>query len=286
MENVYFDQEQLLHLLNSLYTLTGIRANIFDAGGKGICVNRDYTPFCARINSCPEGRARCEKCEAGSVLTERQIEAPYYYRCHAGLCEAILPILSAGRPLAYLAIGQFLDDAPLEEQWDRAAAGLDWFPGGAEGLRESFLALRQLTPKELEAYTDIIAALSSYIQTKRMILTTEQTDLQRLELFLEEHYMEKLSLETISEQLHIGRTRLCALAKQLSNGATLSQILTRRRIRAAKELLLSGDVPIAAVAEGVGISDYNYFTKVFRSATGMTPSAFRKKYRYSDEIPQ
>ena len=29
----------------------------------------------------------------------------------------------------------------------------------------------------------------------------------------------------------------------------------------------------------VGISDYNYFSKVFRSMTGTTPSAFRKKAR-------
>ncbi len=35
-------------------------------------------------------------------------------------------------------------------------------------------------------------------------------------------------------------------------------------------------MPISAVGETVGISDYNYFSKVFRSATGMTPSAFRK----------
>ncbi len=38
-------------------------------------------------------------------------------------------------------------------------------------------------------------------------------------------------------------------------------------------------MPISAVAEEVGISDYNYFSKVFRSMTGTTPSAFRKKAR-------
>ena len=113
----------------------------------------------------------------------------------------------------------------------------------------------------------------------RSILTTEQTDLQKLELYLDQHYMEKLSLASISKELHIGRTKLCALAKELSDGRTLSHLIAQRRIGAAKRLLLQSSLPISAIGEAVGISDYNYFSKVFRSATGMTPSAFRKDAR-------
>ena len=77
----------------------------------------------------------------------------------------------------------------------------------------------------------------------------------------------------------IGRTRLCRLAKQLSDGETLFQLIARRRIEAAKELLVCSELPISAVAGAVGISDYNYFSRVFRSITGMTPRDFRKKWR-------
>ena len=44
-------------------------------------------------------------------------------------------------------------------------------------------------------------------------------------------------------------------------------------------MLVQSSMPISAVAEAVGISDYNYFSKVFRSMTGTTPSAFRKAVR-------
>ena len=77
----------------------------------------------------------------------------------------------------------------------------------------------------------------------------------------------------------MGRTKLCRLAKQLSGGETLSHLIARRRIDAAKQLLLQNDLPISAVAEAVGISDYNYFSRVFRSVTGMTPRDFRKQWR-------
>ena len=112
-----------------------------------------------------------------------------------------------------------------------------------------------------------------------MIQSAEQSDLQRLERYLDQHYMEKLSLAQLSRQLHIGRTKLCALAKELSGGHTLSWLIAQRRIEAAKRLLIQSGMPVSAVAEAVGISDYNYFSKVFRSVAGVTPSQFRKNAR-------
>ena len=190
-----------------------------------------------------------------------------------------MPLYDRKNPLAYLAVGCYLDDSPLEEQWERTRPLLDWWPDGPDALKDAFFQFRQYSNQEIQAYTETLEALSAYIQLKGMILTTEQTDAQRLELFLDQHYMEKLSLASISKQLHIGRTKLCALAKELSGGDTLSYLIAQRRINAAKRLLLQSNMPISAVAEEVGISDYNYFSKVFRSMTGTTPSAFRKELR-------
>ena len=292
--NVLFNQEQLLRLVSNLYILTGIRANILNAQGHDICLCSDHTPFCERINASAEGHARCVACDVravklcaarentGAFGTDKNGSAFYSYRCHAGICEAVLPIRteSGGDPLAYLIYGQFLDDSPLEEQWENCRRTLDWWPSSTEELRQAFFQFRQYTKPELRAYSEILEALSSYIQQKEMILAAERTDLQRLSLFLDQHYTEKLSLASISSQLHIGRTKLCQLAKELSGGKTLSHLITQRRIDLAKTLLLQSDQPIFAVAEAVGIGDYNYFTKLFRAFSGCTPSAYRKTHRH------
>ncbi len=139
---------------------------------------------------------------------------------------------------------------------------------------------------ELRSYADTLEALSAYIRLEGMIQSAEHSDLERLELYLDQHYMEKLSLASVSRQLHIGRTKLCALAKELSGGRTLSWLIAQRRIEAAKRLLLQSSLPISAVAEEVGIGDYNYFSKVFRSLTGVTPSLFRKNARRALESPE
>ncbi len=282
--NILFHNDELLRLLDNVYTLTGIRANIYDFTGRDICLTDQHLSFCDKINACPEGHARCLACDAQAVRHCDNRNSIYFYRCHAGICEAVIPILSDGMPMAYLAFGQHLDNSDINKQWERTRATLDWYPGGPDALKESFFAFRQYSPQEISACAEILKALASYIHLAGIIQTTEYTDLQRLEIYLDRHYMEKLSLATISSDLGISRTKLCSLAKRLSGGKTLSQMIAERRVAAAKLQLINSDTPISAVAESVGITDYNYFTKIFRSITGTTPSAFRKQYRHNIEI--
>lgn len=276
--NVSYDYERLLPLLSSLYTLTGIRADIYDVHFREICISEQRAPFCELINGCPEGHQRCVGCDVNAMKQVKGGKA-HHYRCHAEICEAILPISVSGKPIAYLFYGQYLDDSDLEAQWARTEKTLDWYPGDRNALRRAFFRFTQHSREKIDAYTGILRVLAEHIRLEGMILSAEQSDLQRLESYLDAHYREKLSLDSVAAALGMGRTKLCALARELSGGSTLSKMITGRRITAAKELLRQGNEPVSAVAEAVGISDYNYFTKVFRSSTGMTPTDYRRNAR-------
>lgn len=277
--NILFDHEHLQRLLTSLHTLTGVHTNIFDVHGKDIQITEEHAPFCQLINSIPEGHERCEACDAQAAKKCLGMRKPYHYRCHAGIREVVLPIISGDEAIAYMVFGQLLDDSPKEQQWEQTRQTLNWYPGDMEELEKAFGQLKQFSEKEFRAHSDLLEALASYINLKEIIRATEHTELQRLENYLNQHYMEKLSLASISADLNIGRTKLCAMARQLSGGSTLTHMIAQRRVNAAKLLLSRSDTPISAVAEAVGISDYNYFSKVFRNFTGVTPSAFRKAHR-------
>ena len=277
--NTLFDEKRLSRLIANLDILTGVPANILDVTGRDIRLFSGHPPFCRAVNACPEGHQRCVACDAWKVGSYRGDGGFQYYRCHLGICEALMPLYSKDQPLAWLVFGCYLDESPLEEQWARTRARLDWWPGDVEELHRAFLQFRQYTGEELRAYAETLESLAAYIRLEGMIQSAEQSDLQRLERYLDQHYMEKLSLARLSRQLHIGRTKLCALAKELSGGHTLSWLIAQRRIEAAKRLLIQSGMPVSAVAEAVGISDYNYFSKVFRSVAGVTPSQFRKNAR-------
>ena len=57
----------------------------------------------------------------------------------------------------------------------------------------------------------------------------------------------------------------------------ISDYIRNRRLEAAEELLRKGTMPIGRAAEEVGLSDANYFTKLIRKRTGMTPGQLRTK---------
>ena len=49
-----------------------------------------------------------------------------------------MPLYSKEEPLAYLIFGCYLDNFPIEEQWERTRALLDWWQGSLDELHRAF----------------------------------------------------------------------------------------------------------------------------------------------------
>ena len=56
---------------------------------------------------------------------------------------------------------------------------------------------------------------------------------------------------------------------------SIVEYMTRVRITAAKQLLSAGDESIGIISGQVGYGDPNYFSRVFRRETGLTPREYR-----------
>ena len=59
---------------------------------------------------------------------------------------------------------------------------------------------------------------------------------------------------------------------------TLKQYLSSYRLEQAKKLLEQDYWKITEIAEKCGYANANYFAKVFRDSTGMTPVEYRDRY--------
>src|SRR5690606_18963733 len=60
-------------------------------------------------------------------------------------------------------------------------------------------------------------------------------------------------------------------------GTTPVDFTRRQRIRRARRLLRSTDLPVSRVAELVGYADPLYFSRVFRAVSGASPTAYRAR---------
>ena len=66
-------------------------------------------------------------------------------------------------------------------------------------------------------------------------------------------------------------------------GMTIGEYLTHLRIEKAKTLLMHTDIPNASIAARTGISSQQYFCRLFKKETGMSPQEYRKSYALTCE---
>ena len=88
------------------------------------------------------------------------------------------------------------------------------------------------------------------------------------------HYAGLYGVEELSASLGVSKSHLVRAFKA-AMGITPGQYLTGVRLEAAKLLLARREYPLEVVASLCGFSGANYLCRVFKKATGQTPTAFR-----------
>ena len=89
------------------------------------------------------------------------------------------------------------------------------------------------------------------------------------------HYSEPITLGTVAEFLGISTGHLSRLF-QKSGGESFTQYLLKVRMEAAVTLLNTTNLKVYEVAERVGYSNIEQFSKMFKKVVGKSPKAFMK----------
>ena len=90
------------------------------------------------------------------------------------------------------------------------------------------------------------------------------------------NYMDPdISLVSVSNEIAVSPNYLSSLIKK-STGCTFVDLLSKKRIAVATDLLLHSNYKIREIAEQCGYSDQHYFSYCFKKITGMSPNACRR----------
>ncbi|WP_274650119.1 response regulator transcription factor [Paenibacillus humicola] len=93
--------------------------------------------------------------------------------------------------------------------------------------------------------------------------------------YIEKCYQENISLEQIASNLHVNRNYLSHLFKRIT-GEPFVTYFNKFRIRKAQELIRTGKYMVYEISEMVGFQNATYFSQVFKSITGYSPSEYKR----------
>lgn len=100
--------------------------------------------------------------------------------------------------------------------------------------------------------------------------------------FINNNYMEKLSLADIAAAGAVGQSKCCKLFARFFF-QTPTMYLTQHRLTKSMDLLLNTDLPVIEIALSVGFGSASYYTETFRKWIGKTPSEFRKEGKFHSQ---
>lgn len=127
----------------------------------------------------------------------------------------------------------------------------------------------------LELISTFLEHLSIYINKE-----TPSHDLRKLEAiiqYIEDHLADNITVEELAKQVFLHPNYFIMFFKGIM-GSSPIQYVNNRRMETAKALLLQPECNVSEVASKVGMQIY-YFSRMFKSHTGLSPSRFRKQAR-------
>ena len=93
--------------------------------------------------------------------------------------------------------------------------------------------------------------------------------------YISDHFAEDIQLDILSRKFAISSGQLSRKFKDVM-GIGMNEYIRYIRILNAEKLLKNTTLPITDISQQCGFNDSNYFSTVFKKATGITPIHYRR----------
>lgn len=136
---------------------------------------------------------------------------------------------------------------------------------------ENFGEMESLFKQEFGQYLDVIRTVA---------VNSDKRDIIKAKEYIDQHYMENLSLNVLAEEIHMNPYYFSSFFKK-NTGENFKDYVNRIRIEHAVPMLLSSDKKTYEIAEQVGFGDIRMFNAAFQKVYQETPGSYRKRVRGS-----
>ncbi|UOQ84112.1 helix-turn-helix domain-containing protein [Gracilibacillus salinarum] len=138
----------------------------------------------------------------------------------------------------------------------------------------------QLNLERFDTSSQIKEVAKSHLQKAITLMNEWRSDgvqglLLQAKDYIHTHFKENIMLDEVAAEVGLSSYYLSKLFKEHFQ-LTFVEYVTHIRLEKAKDLLLDDEMPLKEIALTIGYRDPNYFSRVFKKETGLSPSEYRK----------
>lgn len=261
------EHTKLYEILQEFHKITGLKVSFIENYDRPVLgVPATNCALCDYKQQNREFYLKCRECDTNAMQCASKSKDTYIYECHYHLIEALHPVDMYGQRIGYFLLGQMLID---EEKFIRLSRPTEY----------ELSLLKQMASPTLEmlhSASKILAWLAEYTVLNRHLDLTMKQTAEPIARYIEANFSQKLTVDGLCELFHFSRPTLFARFKK-EYGMGVTEYVNNTRIEKGKKLLERYDV--SETAERVGFSDANYFSRIFKKYTGLSPSDYARLTR-------
>ncbi len=133
----------------------------------------------------------------------------------------------------------------------------------------------RIRAKAIELLAMVAEAAAGKREAERARNTRSQRDLvARVEGIIQTRLSEKITIDDLARELYVSRNRLCSAFKE-ETGKGIGEYTRHLKVNRAKDMLAAKSLGVSEIARELGYPRQSSFNAMFKSETGMSPSAWR-----------
>ncbi len=132
---------------------------------------------------------------------------------------------------------------------------------------ERFLAMVYCRLNNISFLGDESQTVSRFLLQSKLVA--------EVQAYMNEHLSQQLTVSELCEHFWISQTALARKFRR-ETGQGVMEYFADLKIAEAKRRIAKGDRSFTEIAEELGFSSVNYFSKLFKTKTGMTPTEYSK----------
>lgn len=126
-------------------------------------------------------------------------------------------------------------------------------------------------------------AVQSNPVSNRKIAAQDEQRVKQAILYIQEHYMESITLDDIADSILVSKSECCRCFKRTLNVTPFEYLMKYRILESTKKMHKKTLESISEIAGSVGFNNTSYYNKIFKKYMSCTPTEYRRSIK--KELP-